>query len=188
MYALWQGGVYALHFFRDCWWMKGLLQDLHLPNAIWINQCTSMDYWIWLSAKVCLEEEFKALLCGLWLGWRHRNNLLYNGENSSIEFLKVKMRWLLNEWRQGAKDPCWSLEQNAYPKDGPVIMCDGSYDISSKEGGGGAVLISEGKVHNTNAEYFCYASSVLEVAMKAVKLGMDLALKMDLAKVFILTD
>ncbi|KAL9670606.1 hypothetical protein QQ045_008160 [Rhodiola kirilowii] len=130
-----KAGEYALHLFRDCWWIKWLLQDLHLPSVVWNNHCTSPGYWLWLSAKVCLEEEFKTFLCGLWLGWKHRNSIVHGKENGTSESLKVKLKWMINEFKNGGKDPCWSWDQCVKLNENHVIMCDGSYDMSTKEAG-----------------------------------------------------
>ncbi|KAL9670481.1 hypothetical protein QQ045_008034 [Rhodiola kirilowii] len=60
-------------FWKSYWKLKIPSKDLDLPLAVWENQCDDTGYWLWLCAKLCSGEEFKALLCGLWMGWRDRN-------------------------------------------------------------------------------------------------------------------
>ncbi|CAM8900015.1 unnamed protein product [Rhodiola kirilowii] len=51
----------ALHLFRDCWWVKSVLQEVNLPGEVWNNQCDDPDYWIWLCAKLCLKGRLQGL-------------------------------------------------------------------------------------------------------------------------------
>ncbi|KAL9679079.1 hypothetical protein QQ045_016933 [Rhodiola kirilowii] len=178
----------ALHLFRDCWWVKSVPQDVNLPGEVWNNQCTDPGYWIWLCAKLCSKEDFKALICGLWLTWKDRNERVHGKEGSFIEPLRLKLRWLLKEWRIGLHDlRWWDIQKDRY-KDDPLIYCDGSFDQEQKEAGIGAVLFVNGVTQAVKASWLSNINSVLEAEYKAVKLELEMAREMTLAKVTLLID
>ncbi|CAM8990825.1 unnamed protein product [Rhodiola kirilowii] len=112
--------------------------------GVWENQCDNPGYWIWLCAKICSEEEFTALLCGLWMGWRDRNERVHGKTGTDLQ--------------------------------------------QTGEAGAGAVLCWKGKIEGVRAEWANDISSVLEAECRAIKLGMELAMELNLNKITLLSD
>ncbi|CAM8999722.1 unnamed protein product [Rhodiola kirilowii] len=127
-------GESAIHLFKNCAWMKGLLGQLKLPDVVWSNECTDPGYWLWLCAKMCSESEFKGLLCGLWLGWRNRNDLAHGKMGRRVEDLRLRLQFMLKEFREGKGlgDSYLLLKEDI--KKGAWILCDGAFEPTSKDG------------------------------------------------------
>ncbi|CAM8958980.1 unnamed protein product [Rhodiola kirilowii] len=178
----------SMHMFRDCSWMKSLLQGWNIPQEVWENQCDNPGYWLWLCAKLCSEKEFISLLYGLWLGWKNRNDIAHGKEGSNIQTLQLRMRWLMKEWKNGMNEPCWWDIQKDRFEEELVILCDGSYDQENREAGVGAVVLHKGAVSRAKAEWVDNVNSVLEAECKAIRLGMMLASELELRKVTIFSD
>ncbi|CAM8982799.1 unnamed protein product [Rhodiola kirilowii] len=102
-----RSGESSLHLFRDCWWIRGLLQDVNLPKGVWENQCGDSGYWIWLCAKLCSQEEFMSLLGGLWLGWKSRNDKVHGQQGGDILFLRLRLKCIIREWKEGIQPLNW---------------------------------------------------------------------------------
>ncbi|KAL9687938.1 hypothetical protein QQ045_032349 [Rhodiola kirilowii] len=183
----------ALHVFKDCWWMRCLLQELHLPEDIWNNQCDSTGYWLWLCAKLCSEEQFTSLICGLWCGWKDRNEMVHGKEGRCIEELKIRLSLMLKEFKGSMTDfreqrPRPRLSVKDYHGEDSVIWCDASFDPSLMLGGMGAAFMSNGNVMEVLASWSEWVEAVLEAECKAIKLGMVLAQRKGLTKAKFLTD
>ncbi|CAM8943972.1 unnamed protein product [Rhodiola kirilowii] len=181
-------GESALHIFKDCWWMKYLLSVLDLPAAVWDNLCDGPGYWLWTCAKVCQEDQFKKLLCGLWLGWKNRNEIIHGKAGRSPEELKTRLLFMLSEIRKGDKVLSWwcslIIDCNAVP----IIFCDGSYEPKTRRAGMGTVLVVNGKVDNVKAAFKENISSALEAECQAIEMALNLAQEKDLDTVTLLTD
>ncbi|CAM8901772.1 unnamed protein product [Rhodiola kirilowii] len=181
-------GEDAIHIFKNCWWVRGLLQGLNLPSTIWNNQCEDSGYWLWLCAKLCTEEEFKCLLFALWLCWWDRNCIVHGKEGRNIEHWIARTRWLMMELRgvglEGKTQPIGKPEI----RKGLYIMCDGSFDSESRKAGWSAILCSDGKVERVSAGWWERASSVLEAECMAIEKGLDLANSLKIPRVKLLTD
>ncbi|CAM8956265.1 unnamed protein product [Rhodiola kirilowii] len=178
----------AIHIFRDCWWIKGLLQGSGLPPEVWNNVCGDPGYWLWLCAKVCREEEFRILLCGLWLGWKDRNEIVHGKEGSRIESLQVKLKCMIREFDKGASEACWWDAQVRSAEDELGIFCDGSFDPETKSGGAAAVLLSRSSIDGVRANYLENCNSVLDAELRAIEIGAKMAMELKLPKVKIFSD
>ncbi|KAL9659116.1 hypothetical protein QQ045_028206 [Rhodiola kirilowii] len=177
-----KGGEDSIHLFKDCWWSRSLLQAFNLPVGIWGNQCPSPGYWIWLSAKIYSREEFVTLLGGLWLWWKDRNEMVHGGDGSDIPLLQLRLRGMLNEWKAGARRHLWWNMQGGRDEAEPVIQCDGSFDQASRMAGAGAVFIEQGSVGGVKAVWAENVSSVLVAKCRTIRLGMELAIELNLPK------
>ncbi|CAM8885253.1 unnamed protein product [Rhodiola kirilowii] len=182
-----RAGEDSMHLFRDCWWIRSLLQESNLLRGIWENQCADPGYWMWLCAKVCSQEDLISWLGGLWLGWKDRNEKAHGGVGQSIVHLRMKLKGLVKEWRDGCKELCWWEKQNI-SIDEPTILCDGSFDQESKEAGVGAVLLWRGTVARAFVRRIENTKSAVEAELRALRLGMELAEEMGLTKVSIFSD
>ncbi|CAM8920955.1 unnamed protein product [Rhodiola kirilowii] len=181
-------GELSLHLFRDCWWMRSLLQDLNLPREVWNNQCGDSGYWLWMCAKVCSGEEFISLLCGLWLGWKNRNEIVHGKSGSYMEYLKTKLSWLVKEVKGGGKVGSKWPEHMVNEFDGHIVFCDGSFDPESRVAGVGTIIKGNGLVVGVRAQRINHGYSVLETELKAMELGMKSAQELKLDKVLFVTD
>ncbi|KAL9691627.1 hypothetical protein QQ045_012052 [Rhodiola kirilowii] len=180
---------HALHIFRDCWWSREVLQDLHLPQVVLENQCQDPGYWLWLCAKQCKEDQFGTLLMALWLVWRNRNEIIHGKEGKRIEEVKIRLSSLVKEVRYGKEDLFWwNVQQVANGQQDTVIMCDGSFDETTKNAGAGAILIEEGRVQEVRARFFDKACSMLQAECQAILLGLQLARESNRQKVKLFTD
>ncbi|KAL9666801.1 hypothetical protein QQ045_001143 [Rhodiola kirilowii] len=185
----------CLHLFRDYLWIRSLLQEFDLHLGVWENQCDNPGYWIWMCAKIfyeeeffLLEEEFKALLCGLWMGWKDRNERVHGKVGSDMQKLQLRLRlFFLKEWRAGNKQVLWWNRQVKGSFEEPVIQCDGSYDQQTREAGARAVVFWRGKIEGARAEWANDIISVLEAKCRAIKRGMKLAGEFNLNKVTLLS-
>ncbi|KAL9689163.1 hypothetical protein QQ045_033596 [Rhodiola kirilowii] len=145
-------------------------------------------YWLWLCAKVCNEEEFKRLLCGLWTCWKDRNELAHGKDGGKLDVLKRNLCWLIKECMEGVKDLCW-WETNDWGGDQePIIFCDGSFDPDKRRGGAGAILTSGKAINGVRASFIVNCWSPFEAELMALNLGMEMALEHNLSKVKFFTD
>ncbi|CAM8965691.1 unnamed protein product [Rhodiola kirilowii] len=181
-------GESSIHMFKECTWMSSFLEELSLPDAVWSNQCMDPGYWLWLCAKICSENDFKNLLCGLWLGWRNRNELIYGKGGWSFAELRIKLKFLLKELRDGHKLGELDSDFTGQLNEGAWLLCDGAFDQATRIGGWGVVYILEGKVEAIKAGWLEGAGSSFEAECNAIMEGFKLAEQRDVQKVRIATD
>ncbi|CAM8896820.1 unnamed protein product [Rhodiola kirilowii] len=181
-------GETAIHIFKSCWWIRGLLFTIGLPEIVWDNLCDAPGYWLWLCLKVCTEEQFTWLLCGLWLCWKDRNDIEHGKEGNSLANLSLRLNFMMHELKVRGKDLLmWRGTDHSGLKR-PLILCDGSFDPKTKVAGCGIVLWMDGKVERAKAGWDVNCSSALEAECEAILLGMSLARELSLTEVQFLTD
>ncbi|CAM8877661.1 unnamed protein product [Rhodiola kirilowii] len=168
-------GEDAIHLFKNCWWMRSLLNGFDIPDEVWSNQCDSPGYWLWLSAKFSSETQFRSLLYGLWLGWRVRNDLVHGKEGYNFQSLQLKLNFLLREFNANSNSQALRLEGRYEDFQGKVILCDGAYDPESRRAGFGVVVMQDKRIVTVRADWDCNTSSSFEAECKAVRMGMEVA-------------
>ncbi|KAL9685138.1 hypothetical protein QQ045_022585 [Rhodiola kirilowii] len=141
---------------------------------------------LWLCDKLCKEEEFRNLVLALWLVWKNRNDIVHGKEGMRMEDLKMRLRWLGNDDRNGRRDLMWWYPDS--DQEDKVIMCDGSFDVQARVAGAASVLIEGGKVQEVRAKWFDNATAVVQADCHAVLMGLQLAREMDLRKACLFTD
>ncbi|CAM8918014.1 unnamed protein product [Rhodiola kirilowii] len=181
-------GERAMHVFKECWWIRSLLDECQLPDSVWNNHCRDPGYWLWLCAKVCSEAEFISLLCGLWLGWKNRNELAHGKVGRSLTDLKARLHFLLMEVRNGCQRKFLCFDDLEEPKEGATVMCDGSFDSGSRRGGWGVVLLQDGKVEVVKAGWSEGMASSFEAECRALQQGLELADHLQIQKAFFVSD
>ncbi|KAL9664864.1 hypothetical protein QQ045_020273 [Rhodiola kirilowii] len=177
-----------MHLFKECWWMMSLLDECQLPDTVWNNQCREPGYWLWLCAKVCSDSEFTSLLCGLWLGWKNRNDLVHGKEERNLMELKARLQFLLMEVKNGCRRNVLRFSDLEEAKADAIVMCDGSFDSGSRRGGWGVVLLQDEKVEVVKAGWSEGLTSCFETECKALKLGLELADSLQIQKAILVSD
>ncbi|CAM8945360.1 unnamed protein product [Rhodiola kirilowii] len=178
----------AIHLFKECWWMRSLLEDCNLPATVWENQCRDPGYWLWICAKVCSESEFVSFLCGLWMGWKNRNELVHGKVGRSLSDLKTKLQFFLMEIRSGYQRKILCSAELEEAKDMPIVMCDDSFDLETRKGGWGAVLSQDKMVIAVQAGWLENLGSCFEAECRALQYGLELAVQNHLKKAFFVSD
>ncbi|KAL9688142.1 hypothetical protein QQ045_032557 [Rhodiola kirilowii] len=168
-------GENAVHVFQNCWWMRSLLNCFDLPVAVWSNLCDSPGYWLWLAAKTCTEEQFRTLVCGLWLGWRNRNEIAHGKGGQSIVSLQLKLKFLLKEFSSSSNLQEVAREEVSLSSKTPTILCDGAYDPELRRAGFGVAVFKEGQLALVRAGWEDNCSSVLDAECRAILLGLEAA-------------
>ncbi|KAL9660376.1 hypothetical protein QQ045_025189 [Rhodiola kirilowii] len=181
-------GETAIHIFKECWWIRSLFHSTSLPDTVWGNQCEDPGYWIWICAKVCTEEQFKWLLCGLWLGWKDRNEIEHGKEGRSLDNLRLKLKFMMKEFKEGGRELLVWQGMSHASEDIPIFFCDGSFEPNTRAAGFGVVMGLGGKVMVARAEWAGNVSSVLEAECRAILIGMAVAREWNLPKAKFLTD
>ncbi|KAL9659621.1 hypothetical protein QQ045_024428 [Rhodiola kirilowii] len=151
-------------------------------------ECDSPGYWLWLCVRISSEDQFRTLLCGLWFGWRVRNDLVHGKESYDVELLQLKLRFLLKEFKGRAKNQPWILEGTLERLPDQVISCDGAYDPESRIAGFGVTVSQHRRIVNARAGWVSNISSSFEAECKALRVGMEMALEQKLEKVLFCSD
>ncbi|CAM8979009.1 unnamed protein product [Rhodiola kirilowii] len=181
-------GESTMHLFKDCWWIRALFEGSQLPDEVWNNHCADTSYWLWLCGKVCSESEFTELLCGLWLGWKDRNEVVHGKEGKDLNSLKVSLRFLLGEIRTGPlRRITRSIDLQA-DHEGLVVMCDGSFGVDLRRGGWGVVAMRNGLVETAMAGWWDGVATSFEAECEAMQQGFALAKFLHVRKATFVTD
>ncbi|KAL9668847.1 hypothetical protein QQ045_006387 [Rhodiola kirilowii] len=181
-------GEDAIHLYKNCWWMRSLLYGFDVPTVVWNNQCDSPGYWLWLCAKTSSEEQFRTLLCGLWFGWRVRNEMGHGKEGFDIQSLQLKLKFLLKEFNDISKSQTLLMEGEYEGLPDQVVMCDGAFDPEKRRAGYGVVVLKHKRIAAVKAGWEVNISSSLEAECKAIQVGMEWAHDQKLEKVLICSD
>ncbi|CAM8911923.1 unnamed protein product [Rhodiola kirilowii] len=181
-------GEDAIHLFKNCWWIRSLLNGFDLPDAVWNNLCDSPGYWVWLCAKVSSEEQFRTLLCGLWLGWRVRNDIVHGKEGYNIRALQLQLKFLLKEFNGSTRDQLSFMEEGFEGTSAPVFICDGAFDPVKRRAGFGVAVLVHKKLVAVKAGWEDNVSSVLEAECRALRLGMFMAKELRMDQAFFCSD
>ncbi|CAM8965610.1 unnamed protein product [Rhodiola kirilowii] len=181
-------GESSIHLFKECRWTKEFLNQINLPPPVWDNQCKEPGYWLWLCAKVCSEEEFKSLLCGLWLAWKNRNEIIYGKGGRKMEELRIKLQFLLEEIKGARRRMEPELGLSGEINDRAWFLCDGAFDSTTGVGGWGVVYSLNGIVEVVQAGWMDGISSSFEAECKAIKEGCHLAEQLGIDKACIASD
>ncbi|CAM8977245.1 unnamed protein product [Rhodiola kirilowii] len=181
-------GEDAVHLFKNCWWIRSLLNGFDLPDAVWNNTCDSPGYWIWLCAKVSSEEQFRTLLCGLWLEWRVRNNIVHGKEDYNIRALQLKLKFLLQEFDANNRNQNLFMGDGLVETSNQIIICDGAFDHEKRRAGFGVAVLVQKKLVAIKAGWEDNISSVFEAECRALRLGMFLANELRLERAVFCSD
>ncbi|CAM8982614.1 unnamed protein product [Rhodiola kirilowii] len=181
-------GENAIHVFKNCWWTRSLFNCFDIPATVWCNLCDSPGYWLWLAAKTCTEEQFRTLVCGLWLGWKARNDIVHGKRGLSIVSLQLKLKFLLKEFSGNSKLQEALQEDVILRSKIPTFLCDGAFDPELGRAGFGVAILKEGQVALVRAGWEECFSSVLEAECRAILAALEAAEEQQLETAVFCTD
>lgn len=177
----------ALHTVRDCWKARALWSRVGIEERFVSVEAGNAADWLFWCANAMDKGSIRKLMCGVWLLWNSRNDIVHGKEGWSVEEMVSKMESMRFQFDEflGRKlrtifPNILSMEKD---RNSVCIFCDGSWKAPGGEVGMAAIMM--------DGEGFKWVEEGIagnEVEGRELCLGMDLAEQRGIFKAVFISD